>query len=441
MPSATYHFPTGFMWGTATSSHQVEGGNTNNNWAAWEKEPGRIVNGDRAGLACDWWGGRWRDDFDRAAEGGQNAHRLSIEWSRVQPAPDRWDEDALDYYREMVRGLVERGMTPMVTLHHFTDPLWLTERGGWENDETPALFDAFTARVVTALKEYVTLWCTINEPNVYVTQGYLDTAFPPGKVDLGAAFTVMRNMVKGHATAYRTIHRLQPQARVGFALNYRGFIPARPGFLPDRWMANFLFANFNGSFVGALMDGRLRFGGKRVSLPEAAGTQDYFGLNYYTADLVRFVLDSKRLFSERFYPPDADLSGGGYLANLPECFAQAIKWAVGIGKPVIISENGVEDASDRMRPRYLVEHIHKVWRAVNLNAPVKGYFHWSLVDNFEWERGWSQRFGLWGLDVPTRARIRRKSADFYAAICKENGIDSRVVAQYAPEVFEKLFPG
>ena len=132
MAQATFHFPVGFLWGTATAAYQVEGNNTNSNWWAWEKEPGRIVQGHKSGLACDWWGGRWREDFDRAAEGGQNAHRLSIEWSRIQPTPDHWDENALDRYRDMVRGLAERGMTPVVTLHHFSDPLWLAEKGGWE---------------------------------------------------------------------------------------------------------------------------------------------------------------------------------------------------------------------------------------------------------------------------------------------------------------------
>ena len=145
MPSISYHFPAGFLWGTATSSHQVEGKNTNNNWSAWEEQPGNILQGQRAGLACDWWGGRWKDDFDRARETNQNAHRLSIEWSRIQPAPDRWDENALDYYRQMIRSLVERKITPMVTLHHFTDPLWLVEKR--KSNYFKATFSTFSLTV------------------------------------------------------------------------------------------------------------------------------------------------------------------------------------------------------------------------------------------------------------------------------------------------------
>ena len=182
--SAAYHFPKGFLWGTATSSHQVEGGNTLNNWHQWEQTPGKIVQGQTSGLACDWWGGRWKEDFDRAQETGQNAHRLSIEWSRIQPAADRWDDDALDHYRQIIRGLIERNMTPFVTLHHFTDPIWLTEMGGWLNPQTPFLFEKYVRRVAEALKEYATLWVTINEPNVYTFVGYLFGDFPPGHPSL-----------------------------------------------------------------------------------------------------------------------------------------------------------------------------------------------------------------------------------------------------------------
>ncbi|MGH2582656.1 MAG: family 1 glycosylhydrolase [Anaerolineales bacterium] len=225
MTERKLQFPAGFMWGTSTSSHQVEGNNTNNNWYAWEEEPGRIPEGHRSGLDCDWWGGRWAEDMDRAVAGGQNAHRLSIEWSRVQPAPDRWDESALDYSRQMIKGLVERGLTPMVTLHHFTHPLWISEIGGWESSETPKHLYEYARRVVSALKEHVNLWCTINEPNVIAAVGYLDGAMPPGVSDIGRAFTAI---ARAHVAAYQAVHEVQPDARAGLALAYRGMHPARP---------------------------------------------------------------------------------------------------------------------------------------------------------------------------------------------------------------------
>jgi beta-glucosidase len=442
MPQGTYQFPTGFLWGTATSSYQVEGGNTNSNWSAWEETPGRIVDNQRSGKACDWWGGRWKEDFDRAVETGQNAHRLSIEWSRIQPTPDRWDEDALDHYRQIVRGLVERKMTPLVTLHHFTEPLWITEMGGWENEETPRRFVDYVSRVVEALKEYVSLWITINEPNTYITCGYFECKFPPCKKDLHLAGRVMANMVRGHAGAYRAIHRIQPQAQVGVAQYYRNFVPEKPNFPPDRWAAAALNSMFNNSFLSALVDGRFRFPTASARIPEAAHTQDFFGLNYYTTDIVSFAPFSPgSLFSHRYYPSEAELSTNGFLANIPEGIYDGLNWARRFGLPVFVTENGVEDSADCLRPRYLVEHLHQIWRGINFNWPVKGYFHWTLVDNFEWERGWTQRFGLWGLDVETQARIRRPSVDLYSAICNENAISSDTVMKYAPQSMEKLFPG
>lgn len=444
MPQATFTFPAGFLWGAATASHQVEGNNTNNNWAYWENQPNRIHNGDKAGRACDWWGGRWRDDFDRVKETHQNAHRLSIEWSRIQPEPDRWNEDALDVYREMLRGLYHRGITPFVTLHHFSEPLWLFERGGWENPDTPALFEAFVRRAVEALREYCTSWIPINEPNVFTYSAYLDRsgAFPPGKNDLNVAFSVMANMVRGHALAYRAIKSIQPEARVGTAIHTRHMRPAHTWNPLEKFIAGQVFTNFNASFLDALVDGRLRFATKSTRIPEAVGTSDFTGINYYTGDLVYFNLfNPMELFSKRAYPKDALLSGTGYIANYPEGLFDVIRWARGYNLPIIITENGVEDANDQMRPRYLIEHLYQVWRAVSFSWPVKGYFHWSLVDNFEWERGWSQRFGLWGLDTGSQARIRRPSVDLYAAICKQNAISSDLIEKYAPDLVEKLLPG
>lgn len=441
MPQAIYTFPPGFLWGAATAAHQVEGNNTNNNWYAWENTPGKIINDHKAGQACNWWGGRWKDDFDRAVETGQNAHRLSIEWSRIQPAPDRWNEDALDVYREMLRGLSSRSMTAMVTLHHFSDPLWLVERGGWENDETPALFEKFVTKAVEALREYCMLWVPINEPNVCTYSSYVEGTFPPGKSDLGAAFRAMANMLRGHALAYRAIKAIQREARVGTAIHVRGMQPALSWSPLDTGLASLFSRNFNYSFLDCLANGRFNFMFRQARIPEAVGAQDFVGLNYYTTEKVAFnLLKPGNFFSSRYYNKTSELSETGFIALEPEGLYHFIQQARRYNLPIMITENGVEDPTDRMRPRYIAEHVHQIWRAVNSNAPVKGYFHWSLVDNFEWERGWTQRFGLWGLDPDTQARTRRPSVDLYAAICKANGLSSEMVRQYAPESFSKLFP-
>jgi beta-glucosidase len=441
MPEGSFIFPDGFLWGTATAAHQVEGNNTNNNWYAWENQEGKIYQGQKAGLACDWWGGKWKDDFDRAAAAGQNAHRFSVEWSRIQPEPNRWDENALEVYRSMLRGLIERNMTPMVTLHHFSDPIWVMDQGGWENDDIVTLFETFTIKVVEALKEYVTTWVTINEPNVYTQGGYMGGEFPPGKNDLKAAYTVMRNMVRGHAAAYHAIKKIQPHARVGIAHHYRGFEPARPGFLPDQWMSSFMDRNFNKSFAVAASTGKFNFALQKENIPQAVNTQDFIGLNYYTREYIKVKpLAVKSLFYEGKYDSKSPLSETGFIALEPKGFYQALKWCNSFGKPIIITENGVEDSKDVLRTRYLYEHLRQMWQAINYTWPIKGYFHWSLVDNFEWERGWSQRFGLWGLDVETQTRLHRPTVDAYADICRTNSISSESVKKYAPEIFHLLFP-
>jgi beta-glucosidase len=443
MPQATYHFPRGFLWGTATSSHQVEGNNTNNQWWKWEEE-GHTR--DRSGLACDWWGGRWREDFDRAAETGQNTHRFSVEWSRIQPEPDKWDEDALEKYRAMLRGLKERGMTPMVTLHHFTDPLWVTEQGAWETEAVVPLFERFVRKTVDALKEYCTLWCTLNEPTGYALNGYIAGgvgAFPPGKNNLRLAMQVQANLVRGHAAAYRAIHQLQPEARAGIAHHYRSVAPHRAWSPLDRFVANNFFSGINLGFVSALAEGVMRTPIGSVRIPEAKGTQDYFGFNYYTRERVAFDLRRvNTLFGRNFYRKDAELSDHGFLALEPDGMFEGLKWIVRTfpNLPILVTENGVNSADDKIRPRYTALHIHQMWRAVNFNWPIKGYYHWSLVDNFEWDMGWGHRFGLWGLDPETQKRIRRPSVDFYMEVCKENGLSSEMVQKYCPEVFDNIFP-
>ncbi len=438
MAKAKIQFPRGFLWGSATAAHQVEGQNTNNNWYAWE-EAGKTA--AKAGLACDWWGGRWREDFDRAAETGQNAHRLSVEWSRIQPERERWDEEALDRYREMLRGLHERNMTALVTLHHFTNPLWVEKTGGWENEKTPELFAEFVRKTVSALKEYANLWITLNEPNVYAYSGYVEGVFPPGKQDLNLAFSVMVNLLRGHALAYRAIHAVQREARAGMAHNYHAITPKNPKSPLDRWTATTQSRVFNDFFAYGAQTGEAKLLWKKQNLPEAAETQDFIGINYYTRSQSAFRPGAmNKLFGELSFSADADLSENGFIANEPQGFGEALRWANTFKKPIIVTENGVEDAADKMRPRYLAQHIQELWRAVNFNYPVKGYFHWSLVDNFEWERGWTQRFGLWELDTETQKRRKRKSAELYEEICKTNSLSSEMIATYCPEAMEKIFP-
>ena len=249
--------PAGFLWGVATAAHQNEGGNRNNQWAAWEAQPGRIHNGGSAQMTTDWWNlESAAADFDRAAELGLNSLRLSVEWSRIEPEPDVFDPAALERYRQLIALLRSRNIKPMVSLHHFTDPLWLTAQGGWENPQVVDRFAAFVARVVEALGDQVTLWCTVNEPNIYAYLGYLGGPFPPGVNSLSRTIKVMRHMLLAHGRAYHTIHRLQPQAEVGLAHHMRLFLPANSRRLADRLATAMMHQVGNVAILEAITHGR-----------------------------------------------------------------------------------------------------------------------------------------------------------------------------------------
>jgi beta-glucosidase len=444
MAEATHSFPESFLWGTATAGYQVEGHSANADFWQWEQQPGRIAQGGRSGRACDWWeGGRWKEDFDRAANDGHTAHRLSVEWSRIEPQPGRWDDDALDHYRQMVKGLRARGLTPMVTLHHFVNPLWAAHQNIWETGEGVSLFEKYVRKVVGALGEDVALWCTLNEPNVYMYQGWVSGAFPPGKKDMGMAMRVAQNLLNAHAAAYHAIHALQPHAQVGLPIHFRPIEPAQPNFAPDRWVAQTQFNLFSGLFPDAIRSGRLRqLLHPSVSVPQSRGALDFFGLNYYTAEVARFdVTNPMELFGRRSFPPGAEVDDAQVYASYPPGFFWSLRWAQKLRLPIYVTENGIGDEADRMRPRYLMTHLRQLWRAVNFNWDVRGYFHWSLLDNFEWERGWTHRFGLYALDIETQARSPRKSARLYSEICRSRSISADIVSRYAPELLEAMFPG
>ncbi len=438
---AVLRFPDDFLWGTATSSHQVEGNNANNDWWEWEKVPGHIKDGSRSGLACDWWN-RAEEDFDLAREMGQNAHRLSVEWSRIEPKEGEWSGEAIARYRRMLTALRERDIEPMVTLHHFTNPLWLVEKGGWESEAVIPLFERYVTKVVEELGDLVTLWCTINEPNVYAYQGYLLGVWPPGKRSFRLCFRVLRNMVLAHAAAYRAIHRLQADAQVGVAYNMHLLDPADPSSALDRLVAKVQDRLYNRLFLWALRDGKLRFPlGRGQIVPEAVDSIDYMGLNYYSRSLVAFDVSRPfELFGRRCIPEGAERGPGTWGEIYPEGLYQLLKQLSAYGKPIYITENGRPDNTDEHRPRFILTHLAAVYRAIEEGVPVKGYFHWTLVDNFEWAEGWGMRFGLVALNVETQRRTMKRSGQLYKEICQLGAITKGMVERYAPQSLEEVFP-
>jgi beta-glucosidase len=416
-------FPDGFRWGTATSAFQVEGNNTASDWWQWEQRPGKILNGDRSGLACDWWDHAERD-FDLMVGLHQNAARISIEWSRLEPVQGQWDEAALRRYLDMLHGLRDRGLEPLVCLNHFTLPQWVAGRGGWLWAGIPQAFAAYAARLARAAAPLVDFWLTLNEPVGHLLNAHLLGRFAPGRRSLVGLARGLVSSVRAHAAAYHAIHEAQPGARVSVAAYLRPADPANPRRWIDRRLAGLVDRFVNWMYLDALVSGRIVWpSGIGIDVRGAAGTLDYIGVNYYTRSRVALdLLRPRTVFVHDAPPPGAAMSDGGYSEVHPDGLLSVLRRVRRYRLPVYITENGLPDAADRLRPAFIVEHLRRVAQALDEGCPVRGYYHWSIVDNFEWADGWSLRFGLYALDPATQARIARPSADVYRDICWRNAL-------------------
>ena len=434
-----YRFPKGFLWGTATAAHQVEGGNSNNDWWEWEQQPGKIKNGARSGAACEHYT-RYAQDFEMLVQMGHNAHRLSIEWSRVFPERGVVDAVAVAHYRDVLETLHRHGMTPLVTLHHFTNPLWLSRGGGWENEAAIEDFRRFAELCAQEYGDLVQTWTTFNEPNVYAYQSYVLGLWPPGRRDFGVAVKVMRNMIRAHAVAYREL-KAGPHgasAMVGIAQHMRIFEAWRHWLPLDRVAAALPDAGFNHWILGACTDGRTGPPlGLPQRIPEAAGTLDWIGLNYYSRDMVAFDPRAARnLFSRTFARPGSPISDFGMEIYPPGIHDLLVSLTEQYGKPVHITENGVADATDALRPQALVSHLAETARAIGDGVDLRGYFHWSSMDNFEWSEGYGLRFGLVEVDFETQQRTPRPSAALYSRLIRENGLPWSDLREHYPPALD-----
>jgi beta-glucosidase len=447
MADAVHTFPRDFLWGTATAAHQVEGGNDNNDWHAWEQAgSGHIFENQVSGAACDWWGGQAEKDIRRMKQLGTTAHRLSIEWSRIEPKPKKWNNDAFDRYRAILTALRASGIQPMVTLHHFTTPLWAVEKGGWLNPEMVDWFSRFAAKAVSELSDLCTVWCTINEPSVVAGQGYFSGVFPPGHANINEYFEVTHNMLLAHAAAYTAIKHIQPASQVGFAHHMVYWQPRNAANPLDRIVAGLLDSMFNGLFLDSIQTGQWKpLIGKSAEIPQVRGTLDWIGLNYYQRYDAWFDLMKIRElginFTARSGQPKGPTTWGElYPAGLFELIKRVHKQ---FKLPIYITENGVPDENDTLRAGFLLEHLRQVWNAVMWNIPVRGYFFWSLVDNFEWAEGYDPRFrfGLYGVDFKKQTRSLRPSGELYKEIATSFTLSSDMARRYAPQVLPRLFPG
>lgn len=387
----TRRFPEGFLWGAATAAHQVEGGNYND-WSEWE------IDGhtrDMSGRACGHWDTeRFIEDIAWLKLLGLNAYRMSIEWSRVMPRPGEIDAGALRKYGRMLRILKDEGFVTMVTLHHFTNPVWFARSGGWESARTSDFIDYVSAAVLV-LDDVVDLWCIFNEPMALAIMGWVVGDWPPGvRRSLLRCWRVLRRVVRTHNDAYALMKRITGKP-VGIAHSMLCYQPAS-GRLRDRMFTRLLDHFGNQWFLRKTRN-------------------DFIGVNYYMRERWRV----SRLFPPKLarLDPERDVSDFGW-EIYPEGLRQVLNSLQEYGLPVYVTENGVADAADVRRAGFIRDHIAAMHGAMEDGTDVRGYFHWSLLDNFEWAEGYSKRFGLIGVDFRTGKRTVRPSAGIYKRIAR-----------------------
>lgn len=403
-------FPPGFLLGAATSAHQVEGGNEND-WTDWERSTfpdgtPHIHDRTESGLACDSYR-RFDEDLRLLKELGANAYRLGVEWARLEPSEGAWNQEAADRYRSWLDQLAAAGIRSMVTVHHFTLPRWVSADGGWQTDRTIDRLEAFTRKVAEAFGARVDLWCTLNEPNVVGIHGYLKGIWPPGlKDEVQCAWAIARQM-KAHARMARVL-REKTGKPVGIAHHVRVFQPATRSPM-DKVVARVAEDFFNDSLVDCHRTGRIRLmvPGKvdiDEAVPDLKGSYDYLGINYYSRDHMKADFKEPSM-SRQFVPEGRPVSDLGW-DIYPEGLYLLLRRYGRLKIPIHITENGISDESGALRADFLRSHLYAVEAALRDGVDVRGYFHWSLMDNFEWAEGLRSRFGLYRVDYTDPRRTR-----------------------------------
>lgn len=418
-----HHLPAGFLWGASTAAHQVEG-HQHNNWSRWESRVADQLAADAygrlhgvvprwelikdeatssdnyiSGDAADHYH-RFEEDFDILKELNLNAYRFSIEWSRIEPECGQFDQEALDHYEAVVDALLERGIEPFIMLHHFTNPVWLDEMGGWHNPEASAAFARYAETVAERLKHKVNFWITINEANTYIFMRYLKgdiwPEWPDAEFSLIRALGARRNFANAHKDACSRIHALQPHAQVGFVHTGEQFRGS--GFLSKRIAR--LVQYFVNEFIVKPVNGHC----------------DFIPLHYYSSWRITPRLSS---FAKWVHLPDTDMQSDMGWNIEPQGIYDAVRMYQHKQLPIYIDENGVADAKDEYREEFITRTVQALQRAIQDGADVRGYFHWSLLDNFEWGEGYWPKMGLVEVDRQTQERRVRDSAYVYRDIIKE----------------------
>ena len=389
----TLRFPDGFVWGTATAAHQIEGGNWNNDWWAWEHTPGSGT-AEPSGDACDSWN-RWAEDVALVADLGLGSYRFSIEWSRIEPEEGEWSAAAIAHYRAICEALLARGIEPTVTFHHFTTPRWVAAKGGWEDAATPDRFASFCGRAAGELGDVVRRACTINEPNIVASIGWLLGAFPPGKQDRDLRHRVNAHFVDAHRKAVDAIRKAAPDVPVGLTLSMSDY-QAVPG--------------------GESRLDRMRRGMEDVFLDAVEG-DDYVGVQTYS----RSRIGPDGMLGPEDGVPVLPMGYEFWPASLEATLRRAWDYTGG-SVPLLVTENGIGTDDDTQRIAYVQAALEGVGRCLADGLDVRGYTYWSLLDNFEWAYGYGPHFGLVGVDRTTFVRTPKPSARWFGEVARANAL-------------------
>ena len=391
-PVPDISFPEPFLWGTATAAHQIEGGNVNNDW--WEMEHDATAGCvDVSGDACDSFN-RYPEDIALVAGLGLGAYRFSLEWSRIEPEDGEFSHVALDHYRRMAATCHEHGIVPVVTFHHFTHPRWLAAAGTWEAPHAADRFARYCERVTTHLGDLIGMACTLNEPNVVALMGWRLGLFPPRVRDRGRRDAVTDSMVSAHRKGVDAIRSGPGDFPVGLTLSMTDY-QVQPG--GEEWVE------------------RLRRPNEDVFL-EATGGDDFIGVQTYTR---------MRVGPDGALPAEDGVrtTQMGYEV-WPEALGATIRRATEVtgGLPVHVTENGIGTDDDALRIEYVTRALAGVRACLDDGVDVRGYFYWSLLDNFEWVLGYGPTFGLVAVDRETFVRAPKPSAAWFGGVARANGL-------------------
>jgi len=402
--SSLRDFPHDFLWGASTSAHQVEGGNIYSDWHLWERQPGTQAV-EPSGDAIDHFH-RYDEDFALLASLGHNAHRFSLEWSRLEPTEGQFDEAALQHYERVLGSLDAHGLTPVVTLHHKTLPQWFAARGGWRSEGAVETFTRYVSRVAERYAGRMPWVCTINEPQIQAVFSHLFGLFPPNLTDPTTAASVNGVLLAAHRSAVAAVRAADPTARAGVCLQLAPFSPLRPDDADD-------------IAATALMQ-RLMTDDYLEDLASGGDVGDFVGVQYYT----RARIDARLPTLIAPPRPGTETTQMGWEVH-PEGLAEVLRAATSTGLPALITENGIATDDDRQRVSFLARHLAAVRDVMSSGVPVLGYLHWSAFDNFEWNHGYAPRFGLVQVDrADGLRRTPRPSAHAYARLCRSGRLDA-----------------